>query len=557
MRLPLLTLLLSSSVCAANLKEVSIVGAPLGLELETRPGAPLDPAALRRDVRALWASGRYSDLQVLFNSERSQVHFDLEPAPRYRLRSVLFEPRSQARKLALEPGAEVDAGSARRMAAELQSGLRSRGFREARVKAEWIPVGAGRADILFRVEPGEKVRVSDIRIPRPLRKEVRALAPTTLLPGWRLSKAFTSGRLIEAVGRLRAALLADARFDSSVRHSIEPATPRRLAVTFDVDPGPRYAVEEALLTTLDGARLDLTAPDGRLSKEALCSVLYDERNKAESEGRLDFAAHLEIRPLPPTDQEPHRAAITASVTAGEPFRIRWIELEGAPSVRDETLRKALKLEEGDLLNAALLRRSIARLNRFSFLEPVSAEDVAVTKARSGQVDLTFRLRKQDPRRWTIGGPLGPVALFGPIHGKLETRLPAWGRGLLELSTYTVGGWLTSVPELVLKNDVWVWQSVWRPSLALSRPALPGRPWTSGYLWSPQLSLKQTLAANAAMRFRSSLGALIEPAPAAPPLRVPVRHVERGDLGDLVCEPSRSWTDPLRTAAKLALAAAGL
>ena len=48
-----------------------------------------------------------------------------------------------------------------------------------------------------------------------------------------------------------------------------------------------------------------------------------------------------------------------------------------------------------------------------------------------------------------------------------------------------------------------------------------------------------------------------PPPATPPLRIPVYHAERGYLGDLVCQPDRSWTGRLRSGARLALAVAGL
>ena len=157
----------------------------------------------------------------------------------------------------------------------------------------------------------------------------------------------------------------------------------------------------------------------------------------------------------------------------------------------------------------------------------------------------------------IGGPLGPMSLFGPIHGRVETRLPAWGQGLLQLSTYTVGGWLTSVPELVAQGDAWVWRTVWKPSFVLSRPAMPGSAWTTGYLWSPQLTWRQALAANAAMQFRGGLGSLLEGRPLAPSLRVSVTHAERGAIGEIVCEPQRSWTRHLRTAGKFAFAIAGI
>ncbi|MEZ5391528.1 MAG: POTRA domain-containing protein [Bryobacterales bacterium] len=386
---------------------------------------------------------------------------------------------------------------------------------------------------------------------------MKVIRPTVVLPGLRLSKAYTNERVAESVARLRGALLREGRFDAWVAPVRENVRPDRVEVRFDIDRGPQFHVGEATLARLDGSQLKLTEADGGFPVEAICDSLLDQRAEAERQGRLDFAATLEVRPLPPLPNSPRRTAVTGAVIASEPLSIRQIHFRSDARLGDSALRNALRIEEAAPLDSARLRRSLASLNRFMLLKPVSQGDIEIKRVAPGQADVTFHLHKQNARRWTIGGPLGPMSLFGPLHGRLETRLPPWGRGLLDLSTYTVGGWLTGAPALVLKNDAWVWKTIWRPSLVLSRPALPGSGLTSGYLWSPQLSPSQLLAANGALRARSQLARWVEGDPPAPPLHVSVTHVERGPLGSIVCREGRDWTDRLRTAGKLALSIAGL
>jgi hypothetical protein len=79
----------------------------------------------------------------------------------------------------------------------------------------------------------------------------------------------------------------------------------------------------------------------------------------------------------------------------------------------------------------LLRRSVARLNAAGLFDPIDEHGVHIlTDARTGIADIVIQLREAKHGRWNFSGPL-------PLSASIGMRLPAWGRGVLELSTYSV------------------------------------------------------------------------------------------------------------------------
>ncbi len=87
--------------------------------------------------------------------------------------------------------------------------------------------------------------------------------------------------------------------------------------------------------------------------------------------------------------------------------------------------------------------------------------------------------------WNLSGPVGPASVAGPLEASIRTRLPAWGSGLLEASTYTVSLTMFAfvhsfLPVLGLPNIPFI------PIAALNRPYTPGEGWKSGFMIVPQL-----------------------------------------------------------------------
>jgi hypothetical protein len=141
---------------------------------------------------------------------------------------------------------------------------------------------------------------------------------------------------------------------------------------------------------------------------------------------------------------------------------------------------------------------------------------------------------------------------------LGARLPAVGRGPLELSTYYATFSLVAWP-LPLAGAIPFGGSSWAAVFALQRPYVPGQRWQSGLLVAPQLGWRGSAAGYGFTQLselaRSALGGDSTPAPL---ITVPVSWRTRNSderspaipVGTLQCpDPKPRWAW-LRSAAAM-------
>jgi hypothetical protein len=239
-----------------------------------------------------------------------------------------------------------------------------------------------------------------------------------------------------------------------------------------------------------------TDSGGEFPVDTLCACLLDAKRTAESHGRLDFTAelkvsHIEGPPLP--DTAGAWVDLTARVRMGSAYAVGRIDFTGHHRINGSTLRRAMALQERSLLDVGKLRTSLARLNRSSLFESVTLRDVKIERSPGTlTADLTIAIRERPGRRWSLSGPIGPSAL-GLLEASISSRLPPWGRGVFEASTYFVTFSLTGFSNPLFRM-LPIRMSPRPPvMLVLERPYLPGQALGSGFALSPQLSARQLLA----------------------------------------------------------------
>ncbi|HYM09768.1 MAG TPA: POTRA domain-containing protein, partial [Bryobacterales bacterium] len=239
---------------------------------------------------------------------------------------------------------------------------------------------------------------------------------------------------------------------------------------------------------------------------------------------------------------------------GPVYTVGRIEFRGNHSFSDATLRRAMLLEEGDPFDRDRLRRSLARLNRLGFFEPLTENDVAMERAPGERrVDLTLSLRQQPRGRWSLSGSIIPFGQDIFPEAGISSRLPGWGRGVLEASTYYAAFSVFGIPSPILRALPHAAPARALPLISLGRPYLPGQAWLSGFSLSPQLGRQGSLATYGMIHADQAIRSVLLPDhPPAPPLEVPIKRAGgAATSGPLTCEarpPRLGW---LRSAGALA------
>lgn len=261
----------------------------------------------------------------------------------------------------------------------------------------------------------------------------------------------------------------------------------------------------------------------------VCASLLDAQRIAESQGRIDFSVVVDAN----GDSDPQN--VTAHVQMGSAYTVGRIQFTGHRDFDDSTLRRAFTLRERDLFNLGELRRSLARLNDIGLAKPVTLADIVVTRHDGATADITIPLRRRGRRWWSLSGPIVPG--LGSYQASISSRLPAWGRGALDASTYLVTFNVFALARSSL--GVWTFMAKEPPAVVqLERPSLPGQGLLSGFAWSPSLSLRTTAGYYGRTQLGRGVAALLEDQP-GDTLAVPIVGSGRRAGEFVLCEPARS------------------
>ncbi len=279
---------------------------------------------------------------------------------------------------------------------------------------------------------------------------------------------------------------------------------------------------------------------GASAVEQLCACLLEARQIAESQGRINFSADVAYAGGdPPVD-------VSARIWMGSAYAVGRIMFTGHSAVNDSTLRRAMRLYERDLFDVVQLRRSLARINAMGLFEPLTIADVVVARHDDGvTADVTIPLRERRRRWWSLSGPLIPGV--APLQASIGARLPPWGRGVLEASTYVVRLNLLGFMLPIAKAA----------PLVLERPVVAGQEWLSGFAVPSDLSARTMLKHYARTHLGRGVAAMLDEEK-ADSLVVPVTSGGKTVNDTLVCDPPNPRLWWLRrsgsVAANLAIAA---
>ena len=433
---------------------VAVPGTNLQVSLRTQVGREYDAGAIRSDVRTLWSLGQFHDIRVETRNsgQGADVVFHVTPEPQYALRDIRLKPNTFGIQLTMPPGTMLTRPRAHELAIAAQHQLSDKGYAKAKVTWNFTPAGAGRYDLLLNVVPGESLRV-------------KATGETWLHP----PKVYTAAAIENYSARLQAHYIALGYYDARVTTTVERE---------GIADGRKKPAKEV------GVNFAVTRGDFHraLDMKSMCTCLFDQRRESETRGVLDFSARLDESGVPSAD-------------TGKPYTVGRISFLGHPHFSDTLIRRHFLLDEGVPLDYLVLRRSVARLNRANLFENIDERAVHIlTDARSGTADIVINLTERRHGAWNFSGPL-------PLTASIGARLPAWGRGLLELSTYSVSFNLVAYSTILKLTQA----RRFLPILSVERAFLPGAGWLSGFAIAPQIPWKYQVMNYGFTQFEQRVG----------------------------------------------------
>lgn len=550
-------------------KSVNLQGGSALVRLSTRVGQPLDQDKLRKDVQALWATGQFTDIQVKTKDDRdgTSVVFAVVEKPRVYLHFMRIEPHSFGLAPNLSMGTPIDEVQAQRVAGQIRRKLIEKGYPNPVVEPELVPYGKNKADLLLHVKPGDSVEVKHVDIggdtvfpPKDVARALRALKSQRIVPpipwiwhGYVMRPAYSEAAVQSDLARLQSFYIERGYFDARVSIDDTSIEGGKANLKFFVKAGPHYKVRQIEVSGND-IPSQLEAPKyGLFQSSYICSCMMNLRREAEKRGIVDFNSHMSFRRVSTEESAEPMVDVNAEVEEGRSYTVNRIELQGLKHYKEGTVRKNLLLDEGDILDETVLRKSIARLNESQLFDTIDESQVAInTDDKTGTADVTIPLHERKRGMWNFSGPLGPISLEGPLQAMVATRLPPWGQGLFELSTYYISfnllGFVrpiaSALPLGFPKQGIF-------PILSLMRPFSPGAGWMSGFMIAPQLGWQASLLSYGTAQTSSRLVPLLMGSQHLTP-QLPVTFERAAGDGVLLCDPPKPRLHTVRAGAAILL-----
>lgn len=273
---------------------------------------------------------------------------------------------------------------------------------------------------------------------KELTRQLKALHPRRVLFFWHLAPNYSDQAARTDAAWLDSFYMSRGYYDATVRPAGDAS-----GMNFFIEAGSHY----------EGPPID-------------CSALFAERRAAERRGVLDFSARVNVA------TSDHIAQLEPVEQSGPVYLVGRINFTGNYHYSDKSIRHYFVLDEGVPLDEYLLRKSLARLDRAGWFDPVTESDVAIfPDPARGKADVTIRLTERKRGKWSFSGPVGTVSMGGPLQASLSLRLASY-----TMSISLVGLARPIVPSIPVKSLIYIG--------GIQRS---GMGWLAGISLAPQLN----------------------------------------------------------------------
>jgi outer membrane protein insertion porin family len=361
--------------------------------LRERVGQPFTPENLTRDVRELWDSGFFDDIEVDLDRRDEGVTLRFIVRERPNIREIAFEGNSEIDNDKLAEGIEAKANtilsypSLRRSVQKIRDLYAEKGYFLAEASFEVTPQKDNEVVVKFTIVEHEPVtvrRITFIGNQRITDAELREI----MFTGQGGFFAFGSGGPFRQDAFERDVLMINATYYDRGFLSVAVATPRvmltpdrnGIEITLTITEGPQYHIRQFRIYERDASGREVEPIGGRRHlREMIRAKSGDVFNRAELAKDLQSVrtmyrdegyANVEADPQTQLDPDRQMVDIIVAIHRGPLVYFERIEVKGNTKTRDKVIRREMQIAEGHLFSETKLETSKKLITALGYFERV-------------------------------------------------------------------------------------------------------------------------------------------------------------------------------------------
>jgi outer membrane protein insertion porin family len=399
--------------------------------LTEKVGQVFSPEGLAKDVRELWNSGFFDDIEVDLEREGGKVSLRFLVRERPNISSIEFEGNAEIDKddlleaIEVKPNSIISYPAIQRSIQKIRDKYAEQGYFLAEATSEVVPQKNNEVKIKFKVIEHGRVsvrRVTFIGNTSVSSDELRATMYTGN-PGF---FAFGSGGPFRQDAFERDMAVISALYYDRGYLQVSINTPRimltpdrnGMELSITIDEGPRYKIRRLRVFERDEEGKEVEPIGGRRKLRSLVRAESgDYFNRAElledlqavrtlyrDEGYANVLADPETTPDPATQE----VDVVVPIQRGALVHFGRIEVQGNTKTRDKVIRRELEIVEGDKFSESKLERSRRRVTALGYFERV---DLTTTNETDNTVGVMVEVAEKPTGTFQVGAGFSSIENF--------------------------------------------------------------------------------------------------------------------------------------------------
>jgi outer membrane protein insertion porin family len=400
--------------------------------LREKVGAIFKVEALTSDVRALWDSGFFDDIEVDLTRGDRGITLRFLVRERPNIKAIEFEGNDEIDTDKLLEAIEVKANTilsvpaVRRSVQKIKDAYAEKGYFLAEVEQSIEPQRDNEVIVHFKITEHTPVTVRRINFIGNFNvpdNELREVMQT----GQGGFFSFGSGGPYKQDLFERDVLILNALYYDKGYMSVQIGTPRvmltpdreGIEITIVIHEGPRYKIRQLKVYERDQDGKEVEPLGGRRAlRQMIRARSGDFFNRAELVKDLTAirtlyrdAGYANVEAEPETELDPvHKEVdIVIPIRRNQLVKVERIEIKGNTKTRDKVLRREMEIEEGQLFSETRLEDSKRRITALGYFERVDLS----TEQGSGpdKIVIHFEVAERPTGTFQIGAGFSSIENF--------------------------------------------------------------------------------------------------------------------------------------------------
>jgi outer membrane protein insertion porin family len=416
--------------------------------LRERSGQEFSPEVLTQDVRELYGSGFFDDIEVDLERLAEGVVLRFVVRERPSVSAVTFEGNEEIDKDDLTEGIELKSNTilsppaVRRSIQKIRDLYAEKGFFLAEVESETVPQKNNEVEVKFKIREQGQVSVKRVTfignesIPTDELRSLMFIGNPGIL-------AFGSGGPFRQDAFERDVAVISALYYDRGFLAVAISTPRvmltpdrtGIEITLTIDEGPRYKIRQLRVYERGEGGKEVEPIGGRRNLRMMVrakagdyfnrAALLEDLQALRTLYRDHGYANVDANPQTQLDPATNEVDVIVPVERGPLVRFERIEMRGNGKTRDKVIRRELEIAEGELFSETNLERSKRRVNALGYFERV---DVSMEQGSApDKMNVYIEVAERPTGTFQVGAGFSSVETSSPPRRSSKPTCSATGR----------------------------------------------------------------------------------------------------------------------------------